>query len=122
MKLIHHLCPKCRGDNCGYDACSTWDPVTEEWVLGSTYDNGWCPDCGDCDPIEVEITDPGTIAYILKQREHLKVEKAGPEMLQILKETLNLFDNVTALDDHSSNVLGQIEISIRNLLEKINGS
>lgn len=38
---------------------------------------------------------------------------AAPDMLAALKECLPLFDMVTALDDHGSNVLGQAENLIR---------
>lgn len=43
---------------------------------------------------------------------------AAPEMLEALQACLSLFDETTALDDHSSNALGQAENLIRNAIAR----
>ncbi len=83
-----YRCPQCGGDNVGWDAYSTIDPVTGEEVLGGTYDNGWCNDCGDVEPEEYEITDPGEIAHIRAERARLQIESAAPAMLAALQLAL----------------------------------
>lgn len=45
--MLTYRCPRCGGDNVGYDANSTWCDQTQSWVLGSTFDDGWCNDCGE---------------------------------------------------------------------------
>lgn len=50
------FCPKCSGQDCGYDANAVWDEAAQAWVLGSTYDKGWCNHCGDVSPVACEIS------------------------------------------------------------------
>lgn len=47
MPLYKFNCQKCGGDECGYDAVSVWDVDSQQWVLGSSFDQGWCQDCGE---------------------------------------------------------------------------
>lgn len=45
--MLTYRCPRCGGDNVGYDANSNWCDLTQSWVLGHTFDDGWCNDCGE---------------------------------------------------------------------------
>jgi hypothetical protein len=44
---IIYKCPKCGGTEVGQDAASAWDVEAQKWILGSTYDDQWCNDCGE---------------------------------------------------------------------------
>jgi hypothetical protein len=39
--------PKCKGDTCGWDAHTTYNPVTQKTELSGEYDHGWCSECGN---------------------------------------------------------------------------
>jgi len=47
---VGYRCPDCGSDHVGYEATSRWDVETQSWVLGHSYDDGWCNDCGDVEP------------------------------------------------------------------------
>lgn len=51
-KLIGYRCPQCGSTNCGNDANSVWNPIAQAWVLGNTYDDCWCNDCGELRGLE----------------------------------------------------------------------
>lgn len=46
---------------------------------------------------------------------------AAPELFGACEEALTLFDGVTALDDHGSNKLGQVENLMRTAIAKAKG-
>ena len=54
--LITYRCPRCDGDNVGYDANSVWCDEAQDWVLGGTYDNAWCNTCGDINLVARPLT------------------------------------------------------------------
>lgn len=45
------VCPECGGKNVLIDAWAQWSDVDNEFGLVTTFDNGFCEDCGarDCD-------------------------------------------------------------------------
>jgi hypothetical protein len=63
---------------------------------------------------EADASDPAREA-------NARLIAAAPDMYEALKEALQLFDLVTALDDQGSNALGQAEIAIRAALAKAEG-
>lgn len=56
MARVKFVCPKCGSLNVGFEATSEWDEGAQVWGLGCQYDDGWCNDCGDVEPQEVELT------------------------------------------------------------------
>ena len=64
MTRVTYRCPKCGGAECGFDATSRWDDEAQAWVLGSTYDSGWCTDCGDLDELDERPLDAAPAAII----------------------------------------------------------
>lgn len=56
---VDYRCPMCGGDHVGYDATSSWDTVKQEWVLGNTYDDSWCNDCGEVNIIQIIYKESG---------------------------------------------------------------
>jgi hypothetical protein len=46
VEKIVMLCPACGSDDVGLDAYAEWDVEKQEWVLGATYDQHQCHDCG----------------------------------------------------------------------------
>ena len=43
---VRMVCPKCgTDDSCGRDATAAWDVATQQYVLQSDYDQGWCSAC-----------------------------------------------------------------------------
>ncbi len=64
---VKWVCPECGGDNVGSDANSNWDTVLQCEELGSTFDDGWCSDCGDVSVIEERLTR----AEVAQRRTHL---------------------------------------------------
>ena len=53
---LTYRCPRCGGDNVGYDANSVWSDLAQTWVLGSSFDDGWCNHCGEVEPEELQLT------------------------------------------------------------------
>ena len=52
------ICPHCGTTSCGSDATANWSPLDQQWVLGSTFDDLWCNDCGDISELqEIELDD-----------------------------------------------------------------
>ena len=49
-KLQCVRCPTCKGDTCGWDAYSSYNPVTQKTELAGEYDHGWSSECGDVAP------------------------------------------------------------------------
>ena len=56
-KRIAIICGTCGSDEVSRDAWANWDIGTQEWVLGSVFDDGFCHRC-ECESrlIEVELT------------------------------------------------------------------
>jgi hypothetical protein len=55
--LVKWVCEDCGSNDCGSDAYSVWDTLTQEEVLGGSYDDAWCTNCGGDAPIkEVPLT------------------------------------------------------------------
>lgn len=55
-KPIKIVCGKCSTENVRQDAWAEWDVAAQKWVLGSTYDQGFCEECEDERTLmEVEI-------------------------------------------------------------------
>jgi hypothetical protein len=49
-------CSNCGSTDCGLDAVAVWDDVAQGYVLGNTFDDGWCEDCSsDAAPEEYEL-------------------------------------------------------------------
>ena len=42
---IKIVCSKCKSENVMRDAWAVWDVATQEWVLGSVFDQGFCDTC-----------------------------------------------------------------------------
>ncbi len=56
-------CANCGSADCGMDAVAVWDNVSQEYVLGTVYDDGWCQDCStDTPPEEFELEGEELIA------------------------------------------------------------
>lgn len=50
------ICSYCGSDAVSLDAFADWDMETQEWVLGMTFDDAICRDCGEHQRIEfVEV-------------------------------------------------------------------
>lgn len=77
-------CPECGGDRVGWDAYSNFDPVTQSEVLGGSYDDGWCNDCGEVKPEEYEITDPAEVAAILDLRRVERIKEHAAALLELV--------------------------------------
>jgi predicted RNA-binding Zn-ribbon protein involved in translation (DUF1610 family) len=54
--LIKFVCPKCGGEDVGYDATAAWNVVGQCLELGSHFDASWCNECGDVDLRKVALT------------------------------------------------------------------
>ena len=42
---VTYVCSNCGGSNVVRDAWAEWDPVRQEWILQSTFDESYCYDC-----------------------------------------------------------------------------
>ena len=90
-RITTYHCANCGSESCGYDAYSTFDPVTQEWVLAANFDAAWCPECGeDADPQPVEITSPEEIEHILVERRRRRLAGLSEKMFRILCDGLPL--------------------------------
>jgi hypothetical protein len=54
-RRVRYTCAKCGGTDVGHDATSAWDEQKQAWVLGHTFDDEWCSDCGETHLVEQEI-------------------------------------------------------------------
>lgn len=53
---IKMVCSECGSEDVLADAWAEWDIDTQEWVLQTTFDEKFCPDCDcSCKVDEVEI-------------------------------------------------------------------
>lgn len=44
-KRLAIVCRDCGSTEVSRDAWANWDAVTQEWVLGAVFDQGWCHAC-----------------------------------------------------------------------------
>jgi hypothetical protein len=92
-KLQAVRCPSCGGKECGWDAYSAFNPVTQDTELGGEYDNGWCNDCGDVDP---EFYEPvgDELAELQKKMAEYKARErliaAAPDLREALADFIDL--------------------------------
>lgn len=80
------VCPDCGSANVLIDAWAQWSDVDDEFGLVTTFDNGFCEDCGarDCDGafrhaewVKVEKPDPAKDEFVcLECRKVLDVEES----------------------------------------------
>lgn len=82
-KLKAYRCPKCGGDEVGHDAASIWDEVEQEWTLGSTYDDGWCSECGEVEPEKIKL-EGDTLMYVLKCQRVRAIRNLGADYADAL--------------------------------------
>ncbi|ANY18488.1 hypothetical protein [Bordetella pseudohinzii] len=71
-KLNAYRCTKCQGTDVGYHATSTFDLVTQEWVLGHEFDTGWCNDCGPTVLAIYELQGDERAAVLAQQQKHAR--------------------------------------------------
>ena len=62
-----------------------------------------------------------SVEAIAERDANARLISAAPELLEACEEALTLFDGVTALDDHGSNKLGQVENLMRAAIAKAKG-
>jgi hypothetical protein len=85
-------CPQCgKTEGCGWDAYSEWNPLTQATVLGGEYDDGWCSDCGDIEPV-FYTPEGDELAELVRQiAEHEAAERlkgAASDLLAALEAVL----------------------------------
>jgi hypothetical protein len=76
-RTIDYRCKTCGSDEMAFDATAEWDVESQDFVVGTTYDTGWCNseecqgeerDAKICDPETGEELGqpPGSFEYIPK--------------------------------------------------------
>lgn len=76
-RAIDYRCKTCGGNEMAFDATAEWDAAAQDFVVGTTYDTGWCNsetcqgeerDAKICDAMTGEELGqaPGSCAYIAK--------------------------------------------------------
>lgn len=70
------VCPKCGGEEVGYEATASWDKANQRLELGSHYDSSWCNVCGDVEVKKVPLTDDERAEALVIQAEPCEAEIA----------------------------------------------
>lgn len=120
-KIMAYRCPMCASTEVGWDASSVFDPVTQTEELGSSYDSGWCNDCGEVKPDEYEITDQAEIEHIMAERRLIRARDNAEQMLEVLRQVVEYADTKTV---HSNLILALNDLgrAAKPILAKIEGS
>ena len=102
MAYVRYRCPVCKDDNCGHDATSRWNELTQEDELSCTYDDEWCNDCGEIKLDRIEITDPAEIALIDRELARKRAMQFAPELYEHVKTLLPMAELHVSTNDPES--------------------